>query len=166
MNAGLRARDHARVYLDLALAFDPRLKRCDLVFAGGTLALDATPVTPMLAALGSERRASPDNALPDATTEGSLASGLNPRRGWVGDALNAERLGSRLWLLERSKLSDDVLLAAEDYALQALQPLADAHGTTLEVAASRVTGTPAGRNAMLLDVQLGAERRQFRLAAA
>jgi len=50
------------------------------------------------------------------------------RRGWFGD-LFAENvgdlIGSRLWLLKRSKVSDETRNLAEDYAQEALQWLID-----------------------------------------
>jgi len=150
------------VLLDLAIAWDPIRRRCDLAFAGGTLALDATPVTPLLISLGSDRRAEPDDTLPDTVTEGSLAAGINPRRGCPGDALdaNGDRVGSKLWLLEREKQTDDVLRRAQDYAEAALAWLSEREGVDIAVAASWPT-----RTAMLLDVQTGATRQQLQLAA-
>lgn len=151
--------------LDLAIAWDPLQRRCDLVVAGGRLALDATPVTPMLISLGSDRRAEPDDALPDTVTEGSIAAGLNPRRDWVGDALTnggaggGERVGSRLWLLEREKQTDDVLLRAQRYAEQSLAWLAAREGVDVSVAASWPT-----RTAMRMEVQIGAASHSVMVA--
>lgn len=147
--------------LDLAIAWDPLQRRCDLVVAGGTLALDATPVTPMLINLGSDRRAEPDDVLPDTVTEGSIAAGLNPRRGWVGDALTqgGERVGSRLWLLEREKQTGDVLLRAQRYAEQSLAWLAAREGVDVSVAASWPT-----RTAMRMEVQIGAASHSVMVA--
>lgn len=49
------------------------------------------------------------------------------RRGWWGDALGVagDRIGSRLWLLDRSKATPDIAAAANDYARQSLQWLID-----------------------------------------
>ncbi|MCA0275876.1 MAG: phage GP46 family protein [Proteobacteria bacterium] len=50
-------------------------------------------------------------------------------RGWPGDAFDLmpgeTPLGSKLWLLRRSALRPGIETLAEDYALQALQPLID-----------------------------------------
>jgi phage gp46-like protein len=110
-------------------------------------------VTPVLLSLGSDRRAEPDDTLPDAVTEGSIAAGLNPRRGWAGDAFDehGDRAGSRLWLQERDKQTDDVLRRAQDYAREALGWLGDREGVEIDVAASWPT-----RTAMRMDVQVGA----------
>lgn len=50
------------------------------------------------------------------------------RHGWWGDSVpsvDGDRIGSRLWLLQREKLTDPVLRKAEDYAREALQWLLD-----------------------------------------
>lgn len=49
-------------------------------------------------------------------------------RGWPGDSFDMTDetpLGSKLWLLRRRTLTNDVVLLAEDYAREALQPLID-----------------------------------------
>ncbi|HGM5387486.1 hypothetical protein FBF90_05100 [Serratia marcescens] len=43
------------------------------------------------------------------------------RRGWWGDMGEEHNIGSRLWLLRRQKLTQDVAQKAEDYAREALQ---------------------------------------------
>lgn len=49
------------------------------------------------------------------------------RKGWWGDGVDIDKfeteLGSKLWLLFRRELTEDVRLKAEDYAREALQPL-------------------------------------------
>lgn len=53
-----------------------------------------------------------------------LPAGQTERKGWWGDALEptgTESLGSRLWLLSRSKVSEDTRNLAEEYAKEALQ---------------------------------------------
>ncbi len=47
------------------------------------------------------------------------------RRGWWGDLEQDYRVGSRLWLLRRQKLTTQVALKAEAYAREALQWLKD-----------------------------------------
>lgn len=43
------------------------------------------------------------------------------RRGWWGDMGEEHNIGSRLWLLRRQKLTQDVAQKAEDYSREALQ---------------------------------------------
>lgn len=50
------------------------------------------------------------------------------RQGWWGDTYADEpgdQFGSKLWLLARSKLTNDVLLSAKEYAEQALSWMID-----------------------------------------
>ena len=103
---------------DVALRYDPATRRCDLAIERGDLAVDRTLATPMLVALFSDRRARPDDALPSGVTEFLVPSAANPRRGWVGDALDGQgrRLGSLLWLLSREKQTEQTRLRAAAYA--------------------------------------------------
>lgn len=119
---------------DLALAFDSGRLVCDLQVVDGDLALDDTPVTPLLVALGSDRRAAPDDTLPGGITPLNRPVTWLNRRGWCGDALDrAGRLiGSRLWLLDREKASDDVLRRAEFYVAEAAAWLKAEYGITPE----------------------------------
>lgn len=50
------------------------------------------------------------------------------RQGWWGDTFASEtndRIGSRLWLLRREKLTDDVVARAREYAKESLQWMID-----------------------------------------
>lgn len=50
------------------------------------------------------------------------------RQGWWGDSFSAEtndRIGSRLWLLRREKLTDEVVARAREYAEESLQWMID-----------------------------------------
>ncbi|MUH02189.1 hypothetical protein GM609_01570 [Bombella sp. ESL0387] len=105
----------------------------------GRVSFDRTLTSPLLIALGSDRRAAPDDMVPSLlTAPDGTAVPLGARRGWVGDILLADgqRLGSRLWLLERAKRDESTRLAAEDYANEAVTAIADYHDTELTVSAS------------------------------
>lgn len=111
-------------FVDLALSYDAATRTADLTLgADGDLALDLTPVTPMLMSIGLDRRARADDELPGGVTElnrpGSI---VGDRRGWCGDALDGRgrRAGCRLWLLERAKSADLTRLAAEAYLTEGL----------------------------------------------
>lgn len=125
--------------MHLALTYDPVTRRADLAFSGGGLVLDATPITPAIVALLSDRRARPDDPLPMPAAPTLTPDVLNPRRGWVGDALAADgqRCGSRLWLLTRARESGRTRARAEQYAREAL---AWAAPLGLEVAAEWLQG--------------------------
>lgn len=106
---------------DIALVFDGRAFTGDLVLdeiAG--LATDRGLATAVIVSLFTDRRARGDDALPGADSD---------RRGWWGDALppsvdgrplDGDRIGSRLWLLSREKVTRDTLQRARDYCAEAL----------------------------------------------
>lgn len=125
--------------LDFALRFDPVTRTCDFAIEAGDIALDATPATAMLIALGSDRRARPDDVLPDeprpAPDELTI---LGRRRGWTGDALDhlRRRIGSRLWLLSRAKQTEETRLRAVAYAEEALAWLTEERGIPVSVEAA------------------------------
>ena len=76
-------------------------------------------VRAVIISLFTWRRAHDDDALPNA--------GMS-RMGWWGDSfppIANDRIGSRLWLLARSKLTDSTAQQAQDYAEEALQWLID-----------------------------------------
>lgn len=144
---------------DAALRYDPATRRCDLAIERGDLAVDRTLATPMLVALFSDRRARPDDALPSGPGAFLVPSSANPRRGWVGDALDGEgrRLGSLLWLLEREKQTEQTRLRAIAYASEALGDLAERTGLQVSVDAQWLR-----RGTLALAARLGA--KQVRLA--
>lgn len=47
------------------------------------------------------------------------------RQGWWGDSFSTAQIGSKLWLLQREKLTQEVILRAQEYAKEALQWLID-----------------------------------------
>lgn len=85
----------------------------------------------VLISLFSWRRAAPDDAVED-----------DERFGWWGDSFPAvadDRIGSRLWLLRRVKLTRQTQLDAEFYAREALQWLIDdGHCSAIEVLSERL----------------------------
>lgn len=107
--------------LDIALVYDPTTRRADMAFTGRDFALDATPATPLIIAIGCERRALPADTLPDAVSDFLVPSTFVAQRGWWGDSLNptGRFTGSRMWLLIRSKLNEAVRKQAEGYLAEA-----------------------------------------------
>jgi phage gp46-like protein len=81
------------------------------VTQGGFLQSGDDLSTSALISLFTDRTAEPSDRLPDATTD---------RRGWWGDVDQDVPIGSRLWLLGRSKLTPAVAAAARGYASEAL----------------------------------------------
>jgi len=88
--------------------------RFDVSLAGPDLATDEGLETAVLVSLFTDRRAEPDDQLPD---------GSNDLRGWWGDTFADQpndRIGSRLWLLGREKQTASVVERAREYAKEAL----------------------------------------------
>jgi phage gp46-like protein len=76
--------------------------------------------TAVVLSLFTDRRAQPGDPLP---VNAQLA-GTPDRRGWWGDTfpnVPGDRIGSRLWLLNREKEMPAVLARAREYAMEALQ---------------------------------------------
>ncbi len=101
--------------MDFKLAFDEATARGDLAIEAGDLALDPGGVSSAtIASLFSDARARADDRLPDAAAD---------RRGFWGDALEEEitdRLGSRLWLIEREKQLQETVNRAVEFAREGL----------------------------------------------
>lgn len=106
--------------------------------------------TAVMVALNTDRRALPDDALPQPASD--------DRRGWWGDTDSGTiwdgwPIGSRLWLLSREKITDAgaergaTIERARGYVREALQPFVDAKIATgfaidlRRVGVDRITGT-------------------------
>lgn len=103
----------------IALRWDTDTGSADLSIEGNDLATDAGLEAAIMLSLYTDRRAEDGDTLPDADTN---------RRGWWGDAVptvDGDRHGSRLWLLQREKMSESTRARAEEYAREALQWLVD-----------------------------------------
>lgn len=108
--------------------------------------------TAIIVSLLTDRRAAPDDRLPDDSITGPIPPN---RRGWCGDALaevNGDRIGSRLWLLAREKQTEETRRRAIFYAQEALAWLIeDGHVLDVEIYAEWVA---LGRLDMLITVTL------------
>lgn len=102
----------------------------DLGIVDDDLARDEGLVTAMFLSLALDRRANDDDALPVDDDD---------RRGWLGDEfalVEGDRIGSRLWLLDRTARRADLVRDAELYAGEALDWLrADSVLERLDIAA-------------------------------
>ena len=106
---------------DLKIRWDTDLIEGDLIWDSNDLQLDQGLATSVLVSLFTDKRASEDDDLPDPVS--------NDRRGFWGDQVSpdvtGEQLGSKLWLLERSKSWEETEGLAEQYVLEALQWMLD-----------------------------------------
>ena len=84
----------------------------DLVLAGDDLELDQGLETAVLVSLFSDARLEAGDELPE---------GESDLRGWWADGGPGDRFGSRLWLLERAKVTQATLELARRYATEALE---------------------------------------------
>lgn len=96
-----------------------------------SLNLKAALTRSVLISLFTWRRAADDDALDD-----------DERFGWWGDSFPSvadDRIGSRLWLLRRVKLTRKTQLDAEFYAREALQWLIDdGHCSAIDIISERL----------------------------
>lgn len=88
----------------------------DWSIAGGALASGNDLASAVLISLFTDRIADDADTPPD---------GGDDRRGWWGDADEDVPIGSRLWLLDRSRLTQAVANTAKIYMEEALQWLID-----------------------------------------
>lgn len=101
---------------DLALVWNVAESRADLALAGGALLLDDGLRTAVLISLMTDATARDDDAIDDGPA--------GDRRGWWGDVPLAGEttrpIGSRLWLLRRTKATEGTRLRALTMAREAL----------------------------------------------
>lgn len=105
---------------DLALTWSTATGDADLSMIDSDIASDAGLETAMLLSLFTDRRARSDDVPPSGDP--------SDRRGWWGDQfadVEGDPIGSRLWLLDRSKRTPEVAKLAEEYVREALQWLLD-----------------------------------------
>lgn len=87
----------------------------DVQLAGKDLRTGDDLITAVMLSLFTDRRAADDDELLD---------GSDDRRGWWGDTAEFQ-IGSRIWMLERSKRTQQTLQLAQNYIAEALQWLID-----------------------------------------
>jgi phage gp46-like protein len=106
--------------MDISTIWDVGLGQGDYQVANGTLVSGNDIESAMLISLFTDRAAGPDDVLPDATQ-----NKMPDPRGWWADTDEAYPIGSRLWLLDRSKGPADLPARAKGYAQEALQWMVD-----------------------------------------
>lgn len=128
----------------------------DLAIEEDDVASDEGLRTAILLSLFTDRRANDGDALPGAPDD---------LRGWWADELlepEGDRLGSRLWLLERGKLLPDIVPQVERIAAEALSWLRE-DGVASRVAVTAEIDGPA----LVLTVSIDRPEREavaFRFA--
>lgn len=102
---------------DIATIWRPGEAGGDWVLVGPDLQGGSDLETAVLISLFTDRVADPEDPIPD---------GSGDPRGWWGDLDRTAPLGSKLWLLERAKRTEETRLLAIDYAEEALAWMVDA----------------------------------------
>ncbi len=105
---------------DLALTWDQARGSADLSMIDDDIASDRGLETAVLISLFTDRRSNADDQPP--------SNDRTDRRGWWADQFSAaegDRIGSRLWLLDRAVLSRETEQLAELYVREALQWMLD-----------------------------------------
>ena len=90
---------------------DIKLYSNDIKIQNGILELDNGLQTAIYISLFTDRRIGEDDEIPDRS---------NDRRGYWGDALEEEPLGSFLWTLDREKITNSVLNKIDTFIREAL----------------------------------------------
>jgi len=101
---------------DISTVWFRDLAHGDWSIEDGILAQGNDLVTSVLISLFTDRIAQPDDIIPDGTTDA---------RGWIGDLNEDAPIGSRIWLLDRSKQTAETLNKAQIYIAEALTWLVD-----------------------------------------
>lgn len=119
---------------------------CDWALDGPDLQSDDGLFTAVTISLLTDRLAAADDEIPDAPIPGQGVPGIADRRGWWGDTVlpqtggKPDLIGSRLWLLQRSKMTTQTQVLAVKYCQEALQWLIDdAVAQTVNVATKAET---------------------------
>lgn len=120
---------------DIKLIWNNDTMEADIGVEDGDVTHEDGLETAVILSLFTDRRANDDDPLPDPDSTN--------RRGWWGDqAANIfkDQIGSRLWLLERSKTTEENLVAAKEYTLECLEwMIEDDVAKKIEVNTERLT---------------------------
>lgn len=123
-------------HTDIKTVWNVQQSSGDWEMSGADLLSGDDLATAVLISWFTDGVALPDDVIPDGTDD---------KRGWWGDAGQDFTIGSRLWLLERSKLTPAIAKEAQDYGMEALQWLI-ADGVVAKIAvAARIVATVPGK---------------------
>ena len=142
------------MFYDLALQYDSKLRRCDLVLGDdGDLVIDETPIPAILLSIGLDRRAAPDDPLPDGRSQFLTPSSFSERRGAIADGLNplGGNTGSKLWLLNRAKHTETTRAMCEYWLAEALAWAEPETGEPAEIEVKWLRQGVLGYRAMIAD---------------
>ena len=101
---------------DVKIIWDDDFFEGDILYDGGDLVREEGLETAVLMSIYTDRRADNDDVLPDPKSF--------DRRGWWGDQeteFEDDKIGSKLWLLERSKATEENLSLTRLYLEECLE---------------------------------------------
>lgn len=104
--------------MDISLLFPKGTIYADIFISAPDLKTGDELESAIIISIFTDRRANDDD---------DLLQDADPR-GWFGDSFNPNRndkIGSRLWLLRRAKMTDDTIAKAREYVIEALRWLVD-----------------------------------------
>lgn len=104
---------------DIKAIWNTDYAEADISQSGGDLVREDGLETAVLMSIYTDRQANVDDEIPDGTDN---------RRGWWADIVNNtndDKIGSRLWLLDRSKTDDQTIADAQFYIEECLQWMID-----------------------------------------
>lgn len=105
---------------DIAIIWNREFQEGDISYKGGELLREKGLKTAVLMSLYTDKRAAPDDELPDLYS--------TDRKGWWGDQTSdipGDEIGSKLWLRSRSKTTPQTLVDVESDVRDALQWMID-----------------------------------------
>jgi phage gp46-like protein len=140
---------------DISLTWSLPLARADWSVVNGQLLAGNDLQSAVLVSLFTDRRAAPDFVPPDRS---------NDRRGVWFDTYETSLIGSRLWQLQRAKISNRAVLLqqAQDYCVEALQWLLDdGVAAQVDVQTYFITPTTLGITVQLIKPDSTALRFQY-----
>ena len=133
---------------DIQIIWDETTGTGDINFDKGDFSREDSLSSAVLMSLFTDRRADDDDFLPDELN--------GSKRGWWADLvtdIDDDQIGSRLWLLSRSKTDTQTLNDAQDYANEALQWLID-DGIAIEIISSASRVRLNSTDLLALDIEI------------
>jgi phage gp46-like protein len=150
------------MFFDLALKYDSDARRCDLVLGDDfDLVIDETPIPAILLSVGLDRRAAPDDPLPEGRSQFLAPVSFSERRGCAGDALDpyGDLTGSRLWLLDRAKETETTRQLCEFWLQECLSWVKAETGEPAEIEVAWIRAGVLGYRVQVQDESVMLTRR-------
>lgn len=150
------------MFFDLALSYDSATRRCDLVLGDDfDLAIDETPIPAILMSVGLDRRAAPDDPLPEGRSQFLAPASYSERRGCAGDALDpyGDKTGCRTWLLDRAKQTETTRQLYEFWLRESLAWAENETGEPAEIEVAWLATGILGYRVQVQDASVMLSRR-------